>query len=117
MATCRDCIHKKPCNRLRNREFYDEQGAEIFCKDFKDESLFLKLPCKVGNKAYFVLQLDDEWCLSEETVVDFSTRGFYYSEFLDDTGANILVPYDEIGENVFFNKAQAEEKLKEREGK
>lgn len=43
----------------------------------------------------------------------FSTKGFYYSEFLDGTGANILVPYDEIGENVFFNKAQAEAKLKE----
>ena len=70
-------------------------------------------PCKVGEKAYFVLKFDDEWQICEETVVDFSTKGFYYSEYTDGHGAQILVPYDEIGENVFFDKLQAEAKLRE----
>ena len=70
-------------------------------------------PCNVGDKAYFVLKFDDKWEICEETVVDFSTKGFYYSEFLDGTGGQILVPYEEIGENVFFDKLQAEAKLKE----
>ena len=70
-------------------------------------------PCKVGGKAWFIVELDDKSIISEETVVDFSTKGFYYSEFLNGTGAQILVPYEEIGENVFFGKEKAEAKLKE----
>ena len=70
-------------------------------------------PCKVGDKAWFIFELDNEWQVCGETVVDFSTKGFYYSEFLDGTGAQILVPYEEIGERVFFDNSKAEAKLKE----
>lgn len=70
-------------------------------------------PCKVGEKAWFILELDDELQICEETVVDFSTKGFYYSELLDGTGAQILVPYEEIGKTVFFTKEEAEKALKE----
>lgn len=100
---------------LRDEKDFSISAFIEAMKMYKEKDRYIKLPCKVGEKAYFVLQLDDEWYLSEETVVDFSTKGFYYSEFLDGTGAQILVPYDEIGENVFFDKLQAEAILKERE--
>ena len=113
---------------MRNREFYDEQGAEIFCKDFKDESLFLKLPCKVGdvvyiknrpliiqflhieNEVYYVVQFDCDDCgdcpfyedeVSFEGEHDCRTNG--YIQFTE----------KDIGKTVFLTKEEAEEKLKE----
>lgn len=46
--TCKDCVHFDICiahidNSEANR-----------CLSFKDKSRFIELPCKVGDKVYFV---------------------------------------------------------------
>lgn len=47
MATCKDCLHFFICRKERNREFWEEQGAEYGCKDFKDKTRFVEVvPCE-----------------------------------------------------------------------
>lgn len=76
-----------------------------------EERLFVS-PVKIGNKVWFIQQDDeDEWYTSEETVIDVSSKGFYYSEFLDGGGAGILELYDEIGETVFLSQEEAEKAI------
>lgn len=43
--TCKDCIHYEVCDDTYSLEFC---GTEI-CKEFKDKSNFIELPCKVGD--------------------------------------------------------------------
>ena len=76
-----------------------------------EERLFIS-PVKIGDKVWFIQQDDeDEWYISEEKVIDFSVKGFYYSEFLDGSGAGILELYDEIGETVFLSQEEAEKAI------
>lgn len=76
-----------------------------------EERLFIS-PVKIGDNVWFISQDDeDEWYISQEKVVDVSSKGFYYSEFLDGGGASILELYDEIGETVFLSKEAAEKAI------
>ena len=98
MATCKDCIHydvccitmaltiKKPCRSY-----------------FKDKSLVLNLPCKVGSKIY---QLDSAGAIyeSEVTNIIYDTNGIAF-----DSKA--------IGKCVFLSREEAEQALKELEQK
>lgn len=71
-------------------------------------------PCKVGAKIWCIIQDDNEkWYISEETVVDFSSRGIYISEMPDGAGCDILEFYDEIGETIFLTKEGAENAVRE----
>ncbi len=52
--TCTDCIHYDVC-REWNSEFIDERlkmGDGCVCKDFKDKSRYIELPCKIGQTIY-----------------------------------------------------------------
>lgn len=59
--TCKDCIHYdlcRSCSRIQlgwhgNSVHYVENIEEI-CKDFKDRSRFVELPCKAGTTVYTV---------------------------------------------------------------
>lgn len=44
--TCKDCIHHVACNR--------PDPLDIGCEDFSDRSLWVKLPCKVGDTVYVI---------------------------------------------------------------
>lgn len=51
--TCKDCYHYKTCavtNAFKN----ENSGFAAACGDFKDESLIVELPCKVGDTYYTV---------------------------------------------------------------
>ena len=48
---CNNCIHEKVC---RTREFPSiEEILKDGCHHYKDKSLCVELPCKVGDKIYF----------------------------------------------------------------
>ena len=54
--TCTDCIHYDVC-REWSAEFIDERlkmGAGCVCKDFKDKSRYIELPCAVGDVVYYI---------------------------------------------------------------
>ena len=118
--TCKDCYHSDMCGF----EWCDDD-ALTFCKDFKDKSRIVELPCLIGDKVYFpytgenypqklvLLKLN---IVNVGKVVSFTTDGY---------GAHIRVQFrengctertfyaDEINKKVFFDKEKAEEKLKE----
>lgn len=54
MASCKDCIHYKVCNYFEGD--LNEEGAEK-CVYFKDRNKFVELPCKVGDKVYYITGL------------------------------------------------------------
>ncbi|MBO5934060.1 MAG: hypothetical protein J6Q94_01090 [Clostridia bacterium] len=64
MKICRDCIHYDVCDcyhtatdtgrfAYQNFSYEDRNDVEESCDDFKDKSLVLDLPCKVGDTVYF----------------------------------------------------------------
>ena len=102
MKTCKDCIHDKVCE-----VWAEEMGIlfprDVLCYEFKDKSLVLDLPCKVGSKIY---QLDSagEIYESEITTIIFDTN-------------DIAFALNAIGKNVFLSRESAEQALKERADK
>ena len=58
MKTCKDCIHYDMCE-YEYPDFVHEKedknaDMEKECIQFKDKSLFVELPCKVGDTVYLV---------------------------------------------------------------
>ena len=53
---CRDCIHFKACDEMAKAngvEEFNTMYAEK-CEDFSDRSLWVKLPCRVGDTVYVI---------------------------------------------------------------
>ena len=112
MSKCDICICNPVCDH--NRFGWEN------CNSFKDKSLFVELPCKVGDDIYildyydleiesFFIQSISIRCLKNNyvgfTIHYENERG--YSHFGDDCSS-----YD-IGKYAFFTKEEAEAKLKE----
>lgn len=128
--TCKDCIHFGVCrfsfdveepidiyafHYLGKNDLHNK--ADDACSDFKDKSLFVNLPCNVGDKLYYVIEdYDEEGSNSfvfETKVVSigFDKDGFYMS---------IELPLGKfqrgrlkIGVNIFKTYDEAEKKLQE----
>lgn len=101
--TCKNCIHYDVC-----REF-DETGTTeikiLNCKDFKDKTNFLELPCKVGDEIYNVWHDEDSnrSCITIYRVEDVSAKYIY---FADD-----MIEHNKLGKNLFLDLNQARAKL------
>ena len=110
---CRDkggcangCIVPKLYIRLAKYEDLEEQG------------LLLRLLCKVGDTAWYVEEDDDDYPI-EIQIVRIEIRGgyiLYYAKEKYDCGTYELDSYD-FGKTVFLTKSEAEEKLRELEGR
>lgn len=115
--TCKDCIHYDVCDDCGLRFIVD---VEDKCKEAKDKSRFVELPCKVGDKLYFIYPNDEfnEGC-SIETVVDVSVRGVYISPFISGECAeqNYFVPWENLNREYFLTREEAEKALERRNGK
>lgn len=51
MKTCKDCIHFDVCNK---QKITNHRISQSVCNHFKDKSLVLDLPCKVGDTVYVI---------------------------------------------------------------
>ena len=77
-------------------------------------------PAKAGQTVYFVLDddaLPEGWYMSDETVTEVCSRGFFVGAF--DEVKNIVecvIPWSEIGKTVFLTKEEAEKAFAERIG-
>lgn len=111
--TCEDCYHYEACKEkfaglrkicVKNPEKHLELDprAEIVCQQFKDKSLIIELPCKVGDKVYAVIR---SICfgnhIQEMTIKEF---GIYAQ-----TDFAVITRWP----NVFLDKSKAEARLKE----
>lgn len=114
--TCEDCYHYDVCGFE-----WCNDNALTFCKDFKDKSLIVELPCKVGKEIYVLnrenipqrMILDEPdircHCAKEDNLCmalcDDKKHGICAYRFKNDGS--------DIGEKVFRTKEEAEAKLKE----
>lgn len=131
--TCKDCIHCEMCKRIDDKmevkNMSLNETIQEMCRDFKDKSKYIELPCKVGDTVY-VLDYEDD------NAVDYSGYIFimanndfaflspvlngesnpieicneYFQRSIDDEdNSGVIVPLTEL----FFTKSEAEQKLKE----
>lgn len=127
--TCKDCYHCENCHlRIALNMDYDETKnkpiteMEKRCEYFKDKSLIVELPCKVGKEIYVLnrenipqrMILDEPdircHCAKEDNLCmalcDDKKHGICEYRFKNDGS--------DIGEKVFRTKEEeAEAKLKE----
>lgn len=56
--TCKDCFHYEACS-FYNRNLKDEfDPIELQCDNFKEKSLIVELPCRVGDTVYVLYTCD-----------------------------------------------------------
>ena len=119
--TCKDCIHYdlcRSCSRIQlgwhgNSVHYVENMEEI-CKDFKDRSRFVELPCKVGDTLF----VPTRNLVSEYKIVSFHVCGegiWYRTNVIKGILTRLISDNVEIiGKTVFLTREEAEQALKER---
>lgn len=104
MATCKDCLHVDACL---------ESDKDLICRDYKDSSRFVELPCKVGDTVYIIARIS-----GKEEIIQDSVESFTISSFVDNTP---IILFDGIetcdwdssdfGKQVFLTKEEAEQAL------
>ena len=121
--TCKDCIHYDLCrsfSRIQlgwhgNSVHYVENMEEI-CKDFKDRSRFVELPCKVGDTLF----VPTRNLVSEYKIVSFHVCGegiWYRTNVIKGILTRLISDnVENIGKTVFLTREEAEQALKERGG-
>ena len=121
MSKCGNCIHFDMCADLHayyhntNKEnvipfMCNEYNEKLNCDHFKDKSLFVELPCKVGDVVYYIPfgKQINEFKVAQIVIEPFADIGMSihcYGGFAFDMGC--------IGKIVFLTKEEAEAKLKE----
>lgn len=128
MSSCKDCLHYEACKGTYNaiwtysepNDFGNEHYADMDdCHNFTDRSEWTHLPCKVGDKIYYLRRNPKtfEWHIQETKVhsIDIRCNGSYiYVNY----GLSCYAP-KEIGKRLFLTREEAEktiEKIK-KEGK
>ena len=115
MVTCKDCIHYDVChNNFKNIDLNEEMTDEHCCVYFKDKSLIVELPCKVGTKVYVISSQtsDNHNLFIFEDVIDryiIDENGIIMC-FINNLSKS---DYRNKWDRVFTDKSKAEAKLKE----
>lgn len=118
--TCKDCIHCDVCSDWENicnkMSLFSTIKKEV-CKDFKDKSKIIELPCKVGDTVYE--PRCDRGFIQEYIVIaiHFSKCSTLYGWELKDgkgiySNTNGFSEYA-IGKTVFLTRKEAEQALRE----
>ena len=112
MSKCENCIHYEVCNGAL---LYPK--AELNCSHYKDKSLCVELPCKVGQKVWEILYgIDPELKATKPYISVSRIEGFELKEELTVETSCSVYYREHIGELLFLTKEEAEKKLKEIEG-
>lgn len=125
--TCKDCIYEKMCctkhNWLKPITLtqldweYEEQNltTAYHCRNFKDKSKYIELPCKFRQKVYVLPTIDNNLLDMEKmTCIGFSLSAVNYNANLMTNKNKLYQPcFGDFGKTIFLTKSEAEAKLKE----
>ena len=138
MASCKECYHYEVCRmhyqqkceltyetekEVRRAMLQAEKGSPI-CDHFKDRSLFVELPCKVGDKVYLLDNLHIKYADVIGIYIDafggvFDLRIYTNIQLANGFGYEYFISkdytFEDIGKRIFLTKEAAEQALKERE--
>lgn len=123
MSKCENCIHYEICDHYhiatdtgeyayQNIDLEEREDVEEICDHFKDKSLFVELPCKVGDDVWYnTFKKNATVCIGiQPHKVDRIDVCLVCGEKeLIET----KIPIWQIGKIVFLTKEDAEAKLKE----
>ena len=113
MAKCDKCYHAGVCLHRINYEDYDCE-----CTNYKDKSLIVELPCRVGD-VLFTIEYN---CDSESSYIEkikcnsieiYDCDISIYCETIEGN-YDTYIPAD-FGETVFLSREEAERALEESE--
>lgn len=110
MAKCENCYHAKVCGNYPNTGIPEKSRQRLLnkgCENFKDKSLIVELPCRVGDDLYWISDENEVKCQRNAIVgIVVKDSGF---EVLD-TDGNI----DKIGTRyTYLTREEAERALEE----
>ena len=109
MPKCENCYHHDICI------FHGASGCER-CMQYKDKSLIVELPCKVGDEVWIIFDdtktVESRWILSIKMNKNRITL-----TFTNGSCFTIWSGYceDYFGESIFLTREEAEKALRERE--
>lgn len=121
MTKCENCYHAEICKNYPNTGLPPKMRNELLdkgCEHFKDKSLIVELPCRVGD-VLFTTEYDCDRNISYIEKVKCSSIEIddveisICCETIDDEYEH-YVPED-FGESVFLSREEAERALAERE--
>ena len=105
--TCKDCIHYECCNHFLDFDW------QTLCELFKDKNKTIELPCNVDEIVFIVIDCEKPF-ISTGKIKSFSYNKInLYAYAVYDCGLTYLHTFDDIGKTVFFDREEAEKKLKE----
>lgn len=132
--TCKDCYHceacedrfaglKKICVDEPVKHLELNPAVEKCCKNFKDKSRIIELPCKVGKEIYVMnrANIPQKMILDEPDIRCHCAKEDNLCMVLCDDKKHGICAYrlkndgSDIGKKVFCTKEEAEAKLKELE--
>ena len=112
MSKCENCIHGGACHLWC-------KGYAVSCDNFKDKSLFVELPCKVGDIVHRVSFVN-------KNIETLKVEGFNRNlaswkvhcthlihTWLGNKREHIYISFSQFGKTVFLTKEEAEKKLQE----
>lgn len=125
MATCKDCLHYEACKAVLDLAgFFSDDIEEMLnaikCPNFADKSRFVELPCKVGDKVWY-LNAINEICEAVVTCVKFNIYTKpqiwisikYYSELCGEHTHTSRIDMA-LNKTVFLTREEVEAALAER---
>lgn len=128
MSKCENCIHYERCDHYHiatdtgkyaypNIDLEKREDVEDICDDFKSKSLFVELPCKVGDEVYitdYVTNVIEAFVSGIDMFYNYLTKKVDTSVDLRIIGNfELHKNFDDFGKTVFLTKEEAEKKLKE----
>lgn len=116
---CENCIHYEVCCEW-NEKFIKHRmgmGDGCVCKNYKDKSLFVELPCKLGDTIWCKDEyFDESYEIVERVITSFmlfkNTIQFYAGK---PSNLGWVRAYDitDFGKTVFFTKEDIQKKDQE----
>lgn len=124
---CDNCIHKEICSTLTE---YEESLRELEtkhvdfdnCEHFTDMGKMIKLPCKVGDTVYRIVNLVNGISIVAKGIISDFQRDIYCDKdqlyFKDNHEYHsIWFDADKFSKTVFLTKEDAQAELERLEGK
>lgn len=114
--TCKDCIHYDVCKRFNSNIPEEFEGIENHCDNFKDKSLVLDLPCKVGDTVYY--REGSRLLMGVVRNLSINMKEGLYIVYVNSEYSLIGIErfgFHMFGNRIFLTKEAAEQALKERE--
>ena len=112
MSKCENCIHYSVCEFKRSID-------DTLCGHYKDKSLCVEFPCKVGDTVHYLTSIDTEKELNVKEIFCGTVQAIGYDgkDFcISAKYTNGLFYYHnskDFGKTVFLTKEEAEQKLQE----